>query len=93
VPAFTLSALEKSLSLNMLIMTSFLDKTDKVSGDTNFVADGVIITRTSAPALINNLTRLHILYAAIPPDIPTNIFLPLSIVRKVFLIGIAISEI
>ena len=46
-----------------------------ITGPTNFVADSVRITSTSAPACVNLLARSAILYAAIPPQTPSTVFL------------------
>jgi len=56
-----------------------LDNVDKVQGVIKFLEAGVIMTLTSAPAFINNLTNEAVLYAAIPAVMPNNIFLPRKI--------------
>ena len=57
-------------------MTGFFESVESVRGVIKSFAAGVIMTLTSAPALINNLTRDAVLYAAIPAVIPKRICLP-----------------
>ena len=58
--------------------TSFLDSVERVNGLTKFFEFGVITILTEDFNLIKSLTRIGILYAAIPPDIPINTFLSLK---------------
>ena len=55
--------------------TSLSDNVCKVNFVTKFKADGVNITLTFAPAFLYKRISEHILYAAIPPVIPTKIVL------------------
>ncbi|MOA50514.1 hypothetical protein D3C78_1735380 [compost metagenome] len=64
------------------MFTGFLDRVDNVKGVMKSPALLVIITLTSAPALINKRTSSADLYEAILPQIPTNIFLDDSIHQK-----------
>jgi len=68
-----------ALLLERSIKTGFLESVDNVRGDTNSFAEAVIITFTSAPALINNLTSMAVLYAAILPVMPNSIFFSFNI--------------
>jgi len=54
-----------------------LESVERVSGVIKAVEEGVIKTRTSAPALTNKRVSMAALYAAILPDIPMMIFFPL----------------
>jgi hypothetical protein len=56
-------------------MTPLPLNVDSVSAGINSVADSVITTRTSAPDFIKLRTSCGILYAAIPPVMPSNILL------------------
>ena len=58
--------------------TSFLDSVERVNGLTKFFEFGVITILTEDFNLIKSLTRIGILYAAIPPDIPIKTFLSLK---------------
>ena len=58
------------------VITGLPDSVDSVSGVMNSRAEGVIITCTSAPALMSSRTSVAVLYAAIPPHTPTTICLP-----------------
>ena len=55
------------------------ESVDNVKGVMKSFEAGVITTFTFAPAFINNLTKVAVLYAAIPAVMPKSIFLPLSI--------------
>ncbi|OQB45941.1 MAG: hypothetical protein BWY00_01665 [Firmicutes bacterium ADurb.Bin153] len=57
-------------SSNMSVTTLLPVRLLKVSSETNFVALGVIITRTSKPALFSRLASSVDLAAAIPPVTP-----------------------
>jgi hypothetical protein len=71
--------LAQVFSSNKSISTLFLERVENVSGETKPVAYEVIITFTSAPDLINNLSKITDLYAAILPVTHNKIFRPLSI--------------
>jgi hypothetical protein len=62
--------------------TSFFDKVLNVRGEIKFVAEGVIINFTSAPAFTKSRTSHAILYAAMLPVTPMSIFLPFSIIKN-----------
>ena len=54
--------------------TSLLETVDNVKGVTNFFDEGVITTLTLQLSFISCRINKGILYAAIPPEIPTKIF-------------------
>ena len=53
--------------------TGLFERADKTSGLTKSIDEGVIMHLTSAPFFFSNRIRNGILYAAIPPLIPTII--------------------
>jgi hypothetical protein len=64
---------------NVPTMTSCPERVEYVRGEMNSLADSVITTRTSAPALRNSRMTKHTLYAAMPPVTPMRIFFPFNI--------------
>ena len=69
------------LSLSSLVnedKTSFFDSVERVSGLTKSLALGVITILIEHFNLNKSRTKSGILYAAIPPEIPINIFLSLK---------------
>ena len=73
---------DQALLLERSNKTGFFESVDRVNGETKSFADAVITTFTSAPALINNLTSMAVLYAAILPVMPNNIFFPFKIKKR-----------
>ena len=69
------SKLRSNVSIIHLLPVSV----SKVSGAINCVAFFVIITWTSAFCFTSKLHKFAILYAAIPPEIPTIIVFPFNI--------------
>src|SRR5581483_5186383 len=57
---------------NVSVATGCCESACSVSGVMNFVAAGVITTRTSAPAFTRRRTNSAALYAAMPPETPTR---------------------
>ena len=72
--------------------TLFAVNVSNVIGVINFVAFSVIITFTFAFCFFNILARVAILYAAIPPVTPSNIFLFSSIKPPKSLLNIILID-
>ena len=57
-------------------------KVSKVMGVMNWVALRVMMTSTSAPCFLRALATPAILYAAMPPVIPSSTHLPFNSIQK-----------